>query len=352
MKAIMAEAETSKASTRPVTLSSTVAGPSASRPPAASDTSNWRAPQRKPSASALPDALPRTAPGASPSGSPWKSVPAVPSMTNLGGPSPVPTPPMTPQMRATRSRDEVPNPGSGSGSKTPQRAGMGPVFTPARQVVPKSTSSPAIRRASSNMSAWTLPPVQPSVQPAMSSAPPSTPPRSGGMSFVAIQELQRELEASAGGGRDKKRSLKEIQEEEQARQVEEDFLRWWADEEERLRLEQAPPEALAVQTGKKGKGRKRGEGAGDGSQSSVQAGKSGRREGGPRKEGGKRDGVKRDGAPKDASKVEHGGPAATPGSTAEGSSTPNTPRRRRRPGPGVGAGPQRDSRSEVKIDGS
>jgi hypothetical protein len=34
-----------------------------------------------------------------------------------------------------------------------------------------------------------------------------------------------------------KRSLLEIQEEEQARQAEDDFLKWWAAEEERVKLE-------------------------------------------------------------------------------------------------------------------
>lgn len=36
-----------------------------------------------------------------------------------------------------------------------------------------------------------------------------------------------------------KRSLREIQEEEQARQAEADFLKWWAAEEERVKLEEA-----------------------------------------------------------------------------------------------------------------
>ena len=55
------------------------------------------------------------------------------------------------------------------------------------------------------------------------------------MSFVAIQELQREQ------GREPtkdKRSLLQIQEEEQARQVEEDFLKWWTAEEARLKAEE------------------------------------------------------------------------------------------------------------------
>ncbi len=50
-----------------------------------------------------------------------------------------------------------------------------------------------------------------------------------------------------------KRSLKEIQEEEQARQVEEDFLIWWAAEEERLKLEQTTPTTPSKRPQNKGK---------------------------------------------------------------------------------------------------
>lgn len=55
------------------------------------------------------------------------------------------------------------------------------------------------------------------------------------MSFAAIQQSQ--LEQHVEPIKDK-RSLREIQEEEQARQVEEDFLRWWAAEEQRLKAEE------------------------------------------------------------------------------------------------------------------
>ena len=78
------------------------------------------------------------------------------------------------------------------------------------------------------------------------------------MSFVAIQLAQLEQETVPVKD---KRSLKEIQEEEQARQVEEDFLKWWTAEEERVKLEEQAALA-AVQTpprnqgkGKKGKGK-------------------------------------------------------------------------------------------------
>ena len=53
------------------------------------------------------------------------------------------------------------------------------------------------------------------------------------MSFVAIQHSQQE----AAPVKDNKRSLREIQEEEKSRQVEADFLKWWAEEEERVQQE-------------------------------------------------------------------------------------------------------------------
>src|SRR6202042_307674 len=54
------------------------------------------------------------------------------------------------------------------------------------------------------------------------------------LSFAAIQQLQ--LDQGFVPVLDK-RSLLEIQEEEQARQAEDDFLKWWAAEEERVKLE-------------------------------------------------------------------------------------------------------------------
>lgn len=109
-------------------------------------------------------------------------------------------------------RPPPPSPPRSSGG--PQ--GLGPIITPTRQV-----SSTNIRRASGK--AWNQAPV-----------PHRTPSPTSGMSFVAIQQLQ--LEQVAGHSKDK-RSLREIQEEEQSLQQEADFLAWWAAEEERIRLE-------------------------------------------------------------------------------------------------------------------
>lgn len=77
------------------------------------------------------------------------------------------------------------------------------------------------------------------------------------MSFIAIQQLQLEQEATGAPKKDK-RSLKEIQEEEHAKQVEDDFLKWWAAEEKRMREEEAAAvrEAQAAGGRDKRKGKK------------------------------------------------------------------------------------------------
>lgn len=58
-----------------------------------------------------------------------------------------------------------------------------------------------------------------------------------GMSFVAIQQLQLDYQEPVK----EKRTLLEIQEEEQAKRVEADFLKWWAEEEARAKVPVTPP---------------------------------------------------------------------------------------------------------------
>ncbi|KAA1470069.1 hypothetical protein DENSPDRAFT_797206 [Dentipellis sp. KUC8613] len=136
-------------------------------------------------------------------------------------------------------------------TKAPQHPGLGPVISPARQV-PSSSKQPSInRRVSSFGNAWQPPPVQPVVQ---SSGPGGGP----ALSFAAIQQAQREQEAASGKDM---RSLKEIQEEERALQVEADFLKWWTAEEERLRQEEAAVQEAVHRASLGGKPKKpRGEG--------------------------------------------------------------------------------------------
>ena len=73
---------------------------------------------------------------------------------------------------------------------------------------------------------WTQPTPEPAVSPLL---PASV------MSFVAIQYSQQE-QLLASPAKDK-RSLREIQEEEQALEAEANFLKWWTAEEERVQEE-------------------------------------------------------------------------------------------------------------------
>lgn len=61
-----------------------------------------------------------------------------------------------------------------------------------------------------------------------------------------MQELQDTLSTSKD-----KRSLRDIQEEERARQQEADFLKWWTREEERVRVEMLEQEQARGGTGSK-----------------------------------------------------------------------------------------------------
>ncbi|KAJ7256495.1 hypothetical protein B0H12DRAFT_1112353 [Mycena haematopus] len=191
--------------------------------------------RRKLQGSADPFDGPSTAPGSSRSGSsPWKLPPARPTpasptnsppitpSTSWGRQEAFPTPSVTTALPSTPPRSRGPQP--------PQPT-LGPVFIPSRQPTSRP-AGPSVRRVSSGTKAWTQPPPAPV-------AVSSTPVNVSGVSFVAIQQLQ--LETGTSSGKDK-RSLREIQEEETARQAEEDFLKWWAAEEERVKAEaDAPP---------------------------------------------------------------------------------------------------------------
>lgn len=83
--------------------------------------------------------------------------------------------------------------------------------------------------------------------------PVITPPSGTAISFTAIQQLQQE---QAIRPTPDKRSLKQIQEEEEAHRAEEEFLKWWAAEEERVRSEQTSLEPSTNSQQRKTKGAK------------------------------------------------------------------------------------------------
>ncbi|KZP19714.1 hypothetical protein FIBSPDRAFT_1024492 [Athelia psychrophila] len=118
--------------------------------------------------------------------------------------------------------------------RAPSLPGRGPVFSPARQSTSAQASPSSIRRVSSSGAAWTSP-----AQPVIKTA---TPLPVSGLSFVAIQQLQ--LDQGPATVVDK-RSIVEIQEEEQELQTEADFMVWWTAEEERVKQEEAQIPAFA-----------------------------------------------------------------------------------------------------------
>ncbi|TFY78752.1 hypothetical protein EWM64_g5263 [Hericium alpestre] len=214
MKSILAEAEGSK-------LAASSAASVSKQP---SRDRNVTTPVQHPSGS----------PGISRQGSsgPWRSQVAV-SVVATASPArwtefPVAGAPFAPATPRVKPVQPSPPLGRQSASISvpppPPHPGLGPVITPSKQS-PAKNGTPSTRGVASSGSAWTLPPVQPVVQP---SGP--TP------SFAAIQYAQEQQDSASTKD---VRSLKEIQAEEQSRREEEAFLKWWAAEEERIRLEES-----------------------------------------------------------------------------------------------------------------
>ncbi|KDQ61981.1 hypothetical protein JAAARDRAFT_528626 [Jaapia argillacea MUCL 33604] len=246
MKAIMAEAERSKVPT-------STPLPSGSRPLPSGNAEGGQTPPAK-WAAKTPQRDERSYPNPprSPAGSTWRvpvTTPAAPSSpVNLKAirSSPAATPISTPPSGISRLREEmksrqpppVPSspkvlprqsPQAPRGREVASGSTLGPVYAPSRQLSSKDVTS--MRRVPSGGTVWTAPPVHPVVEPVLQGSAPS---------FVAIQQMQ--LDQVAGSSKGKHQSLREIQEEENARRAEEDFLKWWAAEEERVRLEtEGPP---------------------------------------------------------------------------------------------------------------
>ncbi|KAG2012110.1 ankyrin repeat domain-containing protein 28 [Coprinopsis cinerea AmutBmut pab1-1] len=240
MRALMAEAQESNRSIAPPISASpsrgqtprTTSGPSTINGPgwktpgpsttpltpsrsSASQGPSWRqhaSPQLPPPASATP-------PSATPGAGPLAPKAAPPSPSPLRSKASKPTTPLAPL------------------------PGMGPTFTPTKQAVSKSSG---IRNVSGGK-AWTAPPPEPVVVTTNSKA----------VSFAAIQEAQQTQHAPVKD----RRSLKEIQEEEEALQAEADFLKWWEAEENRVKEEMAALEKInqgGLTKGERGSGGGRG----------------------------------------------------------------------------------------------
>jgi hypothetical protein len=88
---------------------------------------------------------------------------------------------------------------------------------------------------------------QPWSNPTPSPKPIPDSPTQRNLSFIAIQEQQRQQQTVPNRG---KMSLREIQEQEAANQQESEFLEWWAAEEEKVRLANVIRSDEGVQRGK------------------------------------------------------------------------------------------------------
>ncbi|KAG6914357.1 hypothetical protein DXG01_000829 [Tephrocybe rancida] len=226
----------------------------------------------------------------------WKasSTPRV-DMKTVMAEAAAPTPPRRmPDTRAGRGSPSKHTPGTEAGPSsrpipapapptTPRRPsgppaipGLGPRITPTRQPAPGGASPSGVRRASGK--AWAQPSFAPVPAPLPLPAPTPTPvptasttvpnataptstttkPHAPPTSFLAIQ--QSELSQLEQGPARDRRSLREIQEEEQALRAEAEFLTWWAEEEERVRSEglvsqSGGGEERGRGTGRRGRGR-------------------------------------------------------------------------------------------------
>ncbi|KIR59891.1 hypothetical protein I314_04326 [Cryptococcus bacillisporus CA1873] len=202
--------------------------------------------------------------GPSPSGGPWRAT-EVRKMS----------------FTALQGQQATAGPGTGSAANTlnrsassqaspaPQRSGSAKVITPVKLQAPSTQP----RKSSTPTAAWSTPSTF------IPPPPISFSPVAQGLSLLTIQ--QQEREATEALARKPAKSLREIQEEEQeaerARVQEEEFMRWWHEEEARIAKEsgqgqmQAPNGRGRGRGGRGGKargggGRGRGRGAGQAAQ--------------------------------------------------------------------------------------
>ncbi|KAF7295284.1 hypothetical protein MIND_01067600 [Mycena indigotica] len=144
------------------------------------------------------------------------------------------SPPITPSTSLGRPSGEAfPTlvPSTPPWQRPPQttQTGLGPIFTPHSTNGPLNSASTSVWHETGGTKAWTQPPLAPVASSSTATASVA--------SFATIQQLQLEQELGASVGRDKK-SLVDIQ-------AEEEFLKWWAEEEQRVKAE-ADADAAAI----------------------------------------------------------------------------------------------------------
>lgn len=169
---------------------------------------------------------------------------------------------------ALQGQQATTGPGTGSAANTlnrsagsqaspaPQRSGSAKVITPVKLQAPSTQP----RKSSTPTAAWSTP---------STFIPPpliSVSPVAQGLSLLAIQ--QQEREATEALARKPAKSLREIQEEEQeaerARVQEEEFMRWWHEEEARIAKESGQGQMQAPNGRGRGRGGRGGKARGGG----------------------------------------------------------------------------------------
>lgn len=141
-------------------------------------------------------------------------------------------------------------------SPAPQRSGSAKVITPVKLQAPSTQP----RKSSTPTAAWSTPSTF------IPPPPISVSPVAQGLSLLAIQ--QQEREATEALARKPAKSLREIQEEEQeaeqARVQEEEFMRWWQEEEARIAKESGQGQMQAPNGRGRGRGGRGGKARGGG----------------------------------------------------------------------------------------
>lgn len=149
--------------------------------------------------------------------SPWRPILVPPTPTDMNvleNRSPIKAAENAPSGLSTAMKTR----GTLAAAEDAGRPGMGPVISPARQASYGNISVTTKRRGD----AWAA---------SGTNTGSSSASRLGSRSFEAPRS---------------KKSLKQIQEEEQARQAEAEFARWWAEEEERVRAEEEQDMLAAI----------------------------------------------------------------------------------------------------------
>lgn len=206
--------------------------------------------------------LARSPPSAGPStGGPWRAtevrktsftaLQGQQATSGLGTGSPGNTSTSTSTNANANTNTNTLNRSAGSqASPAPQRSGSAKVITPVRLQAPATQP----RKSSTPTAAWSTPSTF------IPPPPISVSPVAQGLSLLAIQ--QQEREAAEALARRPAKSLREIQEEEQeaerARVQEEEFMRWWHEEEARVAKESRQGAVGGNQQGQSGRGRGRG----------------------------------------------------------------------------------------------